>query len=486
MKKSLLFLAAAAVCSVAPATAGQWVDVTPTYLHNPGYIPNWSGKCGNIGVVAECYNSAFMMRQTIKNLPAGTYTFAAKAFYRCSDNAYSQANMSGTANHNAYIFANGEQTLVEGLFDTAAASYPNSMDEARAAFDAGRYNNTVTVTLAQPGDIELGIANRGGMIDEWTCFDDFTLTGPNGAVAIPNGDFSQGFNTTKGADAVNPWDAANVEGAYKGFNNDANNGNQGTWIKSNASPYDYGQLCVVPAGTYRFSVSAFVTPGLGLTDAVGVDIKNGWHIATDVTESALTNYNNGLYNDENAAYVYAYLNTDPQNVKLGEGDMGTENAYTKTKIKAIFDVDKATIGGAYPEMEPLVEPANAPEGWQHVDGAMDWEDSGNGRQAASVFVKYPEAYRNYVTITVPEGHTQGIFVGYKKDNNKPAKYCNPYNLFKLEKANVAGIQNVTADEAFDDENAPREYYNLQGARVMEPTEGLYIVRQGHKVFKVAK
>lgn len=33
------------------------------------------------------------------------------------------------------------------------------------------------------------------------------------------------------------------------------------------------------------------------------------------------------------------------------------------------------------------------------------------------------------------------------------------------------------------ENAPVEYYNLQGIRVAEPTTGLYIVRQGNKVAK---
>lgn len=34
-----------------------------------------------------------------------------------------------------------------------------------------------------------------------------------------------------------------------------------------------------------------------------------------------------------------------------------------------------------------------------------------------------------------------------------------------------------------DENAPVEYYNLQGIRVAEPENGLYIVRQGNKVSK---
>ena len=43
------------------------------------------------------------------------------------------------------------------------------------------------------------------------------------------------------------------------------------------------------------------------------------------------------------------------------------------------------------------------------------------------------------------------------------------------------IENVTVDF---DENAPVEYFNLQGVRVENPANGLYIMRQGSKVAKV--
>ena len=46
---------------------------------------------------------------------------------------------------------------------------------------------------------------------------------------------------------------------------------------------------------------------------------------------------------------------------------------------------------------------------------------------------------------------------------------------------AAGINNVAADI---DENAPVEYFNLQGVRVENPANGLYIQRQGNKVAKV--
>lgn len=44
---------------------------------------------------------------------------------------------------------------------------------------------------------------------------------------------------------------------------------------------------------------------------------------------------------------------------------------------------------------------------------------------------------------------------------------------------VTGVEDVTVDE-----NAPVEYYNLQGVRVANPENGIYIRRQGSKVSKV--
>lgn len=44
---------------------------------------------------------------------------------------------------------------------------------------------------------------------------------------------------------------------------------------------------------------------------------------------------------------------------------------------------------------------------------------------------------------------------------------------------AAGVENVVVDE-----NAPIEYYNLNGIRVANPENGIYIRRQGNKVSKV--
>ena len=54
-------------------------------------------------------------------------------------------------------------------------------------------------------------------------------------------------------------------------------------------------------------------------------------------------------------------------------------------------------------------------------------------------------------------------------------------LFDVALFDATAIENVTVDF---DENAPVEYFNLQGVRVENPANGLYIKRQGNKVAKV--
>lgn len=53
-------------------------------------------------------------------------------------------------------------------------------------------------------------------------------------------------------------------------------------------------------------------------------------------------------------------------------------------------------------------------------------------------------------------------------------------ILDFEIPGLTGISNVTVA----DENAPVEYYNLQGVRVANPESGLYIKRQGNKATKV--
>lgn len=100
--------------------------------------------------------------------------------------------------------------------------------------------------------------------------------------------------------------------------------------------------------------------------------------------------------------------------------------------------------------------------------------------SAAAFVANPEFYRQYVEfeLTAPAK----VWIGIGKNENSPAQYWHPWTDVKLEKWDE-NAQSGVADIVVEDENAPVEYYNLQGVRVANPENGLYIVKQGKKVSK---
>lgn len=73
-------------------------------------------------------------------------------------------------------------------------------------------------------------------------------------------------------------------------------------------------------------------------------------------------------------------------------------------------------------------------------------------------------------------NTAEVTVAYTDDPSSAITF----GLVLTSDPNYAGVESVIADS---DLNAPREYYDLNGRRVLEPANGLYIVRQGTKVSK---
>lgn len=68
-----------------------------------------------------------------------------------------------------------------------------------------------------------------------------------------------------------------------------------------------------------------------------------------------------------------------------------------------------------------------------------------------------EDFTGIVTLTLGDASTDPVNVKFSSEES--------------------GVDNIAAD------NAPAEYFNLQGVRVANPENGLYIVRQGGKVSK---
>lgn len=71
-----------------------------------------------------------------------------------------------------------------------------------------------------------------------------------------------------------------------------------------------------------------------------------------------------------------------------------------------------------------------------------------------------------------------VYVKAAAKSETPVKFASA-TLVVEEAGSTVGIDNVAIDE-----NAPVEYYNLQGVKVANPANGIYVVRQGNKVSKV--
>ena len=128
--------------------------------------------------------------------------------------------------------------------------------------------------------------------------------------------------------------------------------------------------------------------------------------------------------------------------------------YDKTHL-AVY-VGDGTAAGSRINLEDHTLSANAPLEWQHVDVKFD---------------NYTLTGTDRITIRPGAnqwpGGTSSAFRFYLKD-------------LKITTTTVlTGVDDVTVDC-----NQPVEYYNLQGIRVAEPDNGLYIVRQGNKVTKM--
>ena len=59
-----------------------------------------------------------------------------------------------------------------------------------------------------------------------------------------------------------------------------------------------------------------------------------------------------------------------------------------------------------------------------------------------------------------------------------------YAIVEFVPENLTSVPSTSVTDVEIDENAPVEFYNLQGVRVANPENGLFIRRQGNKVEKV--
>ncbi len=182
---------------------------------------------------------------------------------------------------------------------------------------------------------------------------------------------------------------------------------------------------------------------------------------------------NEEYKDGEASYSLKVV--DPNVAELGT----KENPYTIANLKEMT---------TYPSGSVWVS--------GYIVGYMDNNKftTGTGTVNSNIVIGETASTDNIdkaVPVQLPAGNVR-TKLNVKDNKGNIGKEVKVYG--SIEKYfSMTGVKNITdyvlntsvgVESVEFDNNAPKEYYNLQGVRVENPGKGLYIVRQGSKAFKV--
>ena len=106
----------------------------------------------------------------------------------------------------------------------------------------------------------------------------------------------------------------------------------------------------------------------------------------------------------------------------------------------------------------------------NLAGRSEWENASIDMFHAGTTFTAPANGKVYLNIYMANNYAQ---------NNKHDNLWMLVDMVNVSSEGDAGVAGVIAEE-----NAPVEYFNLQGVRVDNPSNGIFIKRQGSKVSKV--
>ncbi|MDR1737820.1 MAG: InlB B-repeat-containing protein [Candidatus Symbiothrix sp.] len=191
------FVSAIALANaIANASFDNPVDLT-VVITNPAFDNNtkdgWTGTGTANYHEIENYQVNFDFYQVLSGLPAGKYELKVQGFQRPTGNSADQviAADNGTDVKVAKLYATGAteiNLLLSSVYsekectagwENAGIKYPNSMADAETAFNAGKYENTLSnIVVTSAGTLTIGVKSTytSGVSGQWILFDNFRLT----------------------------------------------------------------------------------------------------------------------------------------------------------------------------------------------------------------------------------------------------------------------------------------------------------------------
>jgi hypothetical protein len=159
-------------------------------LNNPDFtvVGGWEGNPTYRSNCGEKFNTTFNVYQIIPSLKPGIYLVKVNALYRLTNNDAGVSYKNGTETIPAQFYVNDTEKPVASLYsyDWAEAGnygtvdnlngYANSMYAAGLCFEKGAYENRITYTLNETGDLKIGLRCYQYNPYNWCCFDNFSIT----------------------------------------------------------------------------------------------------------------------------------------------------------------------------------------------------------------------------------------------------------------------------------------------------------------------
>ncbi|MCR5132244.1 MAG: carbohydrate binding domain-containing protein [Prevotella sp.] len=133
------------------------------------------------GTVAEHFYQLFDTYQLLKNMPAGEYRLEWQGFYRNGDIANAYLRHQKGTEEMAEVYVNEVSVEMLSLFDASVPytydpyTYPDNVNTANTAFQAGRYQQSLTYELKEKGHLRIGLRKFTPCVYDWACFDNFRL-----------------------------------------------------------------------------------------------------------------------------------------------------------------------------------------------------------------------------------------------------------------------------------------------------------------------
>lgn len=478
------------------------VDVTGLIKNQT--FTRWEGSTNTTWLedgVYEKFNwGADEFSQTLYNLPAGIYTVKGQGFYRNGANLAAYKDNSELA----YLFINATEVSFPSLFSCDAYgaelneegtdfvkgtyTYPNSFNDAKAAFAKGEYKMEASAEIAEGGSLKIGHKHLKGNSNNWVAATGFHLYYQASADAemkdvtalMFNPDFSRFINKDFGANVwnftVSAIDDMGFDASYNAY-------------EFYNRTFDFSQtISGLAAGRYRVSVQGFMRSNSNDVDTYIVaneeeapiarfaGFAEGVEAAIDLQKAALS-FDQGMY-DDNRVFVEIGENED---LTLG--------------LKKPANVNKDWVAFRSFSLVYLPEIA-APETDLDIEDNVIYHNFTEGSKIinlthsfATIFYKWEPEASNFRRANAKEGfveHTgNGIEIkspgtlSYYAENAEGQQSAVNAIQFSQSDLTTIASPNVNCGEEVT------EYYNLQGLRIDNPTSGSVVIeKKGKQVRKV--